>query len=55
MTITIHDGFALTPKRCSKCNRLFVLEFYDNYYKQVGFGYLDVMQIECRKCKKKEK
>ena len=48
MTITTYDKFALIPKRCSKCNRLFILEPYDIYYK------FDLKQIKCKQCKKKE-
>jgi hypothetical protein len=53
MTITTYDRFAVTPKRCNKCNRLFILEFYDIYYKQVGIDYFDLKQIKCKECKKK--
>lgn len=53
MTITTHDRFALTPKRCNKCNRLFIFEPYDIYYKQVGLDYFDLKQIKCKKCEQK--
>ena len=29
MTITKYDKFALKPTRCSKCNRLFIFEWYN--------------------------
>ena len=28
MTITYYDKFAFIPKRCNKCNRLFIFEGY---------------------------
>ena len=50
MTITRHDGVAIIPKRCDKCNRLFWLEPYDIYYKMVGcFGY-SLKHIKCIEC-----
>ena len=51
MTITTYDRFALTPKRCNKCNRLFILEPYDIYRKQVGIEYYGLEQIKCKRCK----
>jgi hypothetical protein len=50
MTITTYDKFALIPKRCSKCNRLFIFEGYDIYYKNIG--YFELKQVKCKKCKK---
>lgn len=50
MTITKHDGFAIIPKRCDKCNRLFWLEEYDIYYREVGIQRYSLRQIECREC-----
>ena len=29
MTITKYDKLALKPTRCSKCNRLFIVEWYN--------------------------
>lgn len=49
MTITTHDGFALFPKRCDRCNRLFWLEPYDVYYKEVGIEHYSLKQIKCDK------
>ena len=51
MTITNYDRFALIPQRCNKCNRLFIFEPYDIYYKKVGIGYFDLKQVKCKKCK----
>lgn len=28
MTITYYDKFAFIPKRCNKCNRLFIFEIW---------------------------
>lgn len=55
MTITYYDKFAFIPKRCNKCNRLFIFEGYNIYYKQVGFGYFDLKQIKCKNCINKNK
>lgn len=49
MTITTHDCFAVLPKRCDKCNRLFWLEPYDIYYKEVGIEHYSLKQIKCGK------
>lgn len=48
MTITYKDRFALIPKRCDKCNRLFWLEPYSVYYKEVGIEYYSLKQIKCK-------
>lgn len=55
MTITYYDKFAFIPKRCNKCNRLFIFEGYNIYYKQVGFEYFDLKQIKCKNCIDKDK
>ena len=52
MTITKYDGVAITPKRCNRCNRLFWLEPYNIYYKEVGIGRYSLKQIECKECMK---
>lgn len=49
MTISKYDKFAIYPKRCNKCNRLFVFESYNIYYKEIGGGF-DIKQIKCKKC-----
>ena len=54
MTITTHDGVAIIPKRCDKCNRLFWLEPYDVYYKTVGIGCCTLKMIKCIECIKAE-
>gem|GEM_PF-4352461 len=48
MTITYKDGFALIPKRCDKCHRLFWLEPYSVYYKEVGIEHYSLKQIKCK-------
>lgn len=50
MTITYYDKFAFFPKRCSKCNRLFIFEEYNIYYKIVT-----LKQIKCKNCVDKDK
>lgn len=49
MTITTHDCFAVLPKRCDRCNRLFWLEPYDIYYKEVGIEHYPIRHIKCSK------
>jgi hypothetical protein len=51
MTITNADGYAIIPKRCNVCNRLFWLEPYFIYYKIVGIDYYSLKQIKCKRCK----
>lgn len=56
MTIMKHDRFAMFPKRCDKCNRLFWLEPYNIYYKMVGLYYEQTFKCaECQECAKKRK
>jgi len=55
MTLTRHDGIAILPKRCSRCNRLFWLESYDIYYKEVGIEHYSLKQIKCMECIDKER
>ena len=50
MTITKYDRVAIILKRCNRCNRLFWLEPYNVYYKEVGIGHYSLKQIECKKC-----
>ena len=54
MTITRYDRYAFMPKRCDKCNRLFVFEPYNIYYKQVGYECFDLKQIKCKICSDKK-
>lgn len=50
MTITYNDSFAFLPKRCDICNRLFIFEGYNIFYKEVGIERYDLKQIKCRRC-----
>lgn len=50
MTITRHDGVAILPKRCDRCNRLFWLEPYNIFYRTVGIEEYSLKQIECKNC-----
>lgn len=54
MTITYYDKFAFLPKRCSKCNRLFIFEEYNIYYKMATYDW-DIKQIKCKNCVDKDK
>lgn len=54
MTITMYDKLALLPTRCDKCNRLFIFEWYNAYYKQVSpFG--ELKRVKCEQCLKEDK
>lgn len=54
MTLTKYDRFAIIPKRCDKCNRLFWLEGYNVFYKMVGVENYSLEQTECKECVKRE-
>ena len=54
MTITYYDKFAFLPKRCSKCNKLFIFEEYNIYYKMAAYDW-DIKQIKCKICADKGK
>lgn len=47
MTITYFDKFAITPKRCCCCNRLFVFENYNIFYEEVGIEHYSLVQVKC--------
>ena len=51
MTITRWDGFAFVPKRCDICNRLFWLEPYDYFTREVGIEYYPLRFYICKECK----
>ena len=53
MTITRWDRFAILPKRCSYCNRLFWLEPYNTLVKEVGIEYFPLKQVMCKDCDKR--
>ena len=47
MKITYYDKFALTPKRCSICNKLFWLEWYkENNIPLLRIPYTDYEQLD---------
>jgi len=50
MTITKYDRFAIIPKRCYKCNRLFWLEPYDIFYRDIGIWGHFYEMVKCKKC-----
>lgn len=51
MTITYYDHFAIVPKRCSKCNRLFWLEPYNIHYRFPA-PFIEIKNIYCIDCEK---
>ena len=55
MTITRWDGFAIIPKRCNVCNRLFLFEPFNSYVEEVGIEHYPLKQIRCKECSKKYK
>ena len=55
MTITKHDRIAIIPTRCNYCNRLFIFEPYDIYYREVGIECYDLKQRKCLECVNKLK
>lgn len=54
MTISMYDKFALLPTKCDKCNRLFIFEWYNVYYREVSH-LSEIKIIKCEKCLKKGK
>lgn len=54
MTITYYDKFAVFPKRCHECNRLFALEWYNCYEQSVCPNYPSLKIIKCKKCVKED-
>ncbi|MBO6243392.1 MAG: hypothetical protein J6O41_02335 [Clostridia bacterium] len=50
MKITYYDKFALTPKRCSICNKLFWLEWYNYRVKFVGIEQYPLELPVCHSC-----
>lgn len=55
MTIMYADRFAIVPRRCNVCDRLFWLEPYYIFYKVVGIERFPLKQIRCKRCNKKIK
>lgn len=54
MTISYFDKFAIFPKRCDTCNRLFWLEWY-NQYEKIYLNVSGLKFIKCKKCIEGEK
>ena len=42
--------FALFPKSCDKCGRIFIWERYDIFFKQVGIEYYSLKCVKCKEC-----
>lgn len=49
MTISYFDKIAIFPKRCDICNRLFWLEWC-NQYEKMSLWISGFKFIECKKC-----
>lgn len=50
MKITYYDKFAFTPKKCSKCNKLFIFEWYNKYEKFITPIVPPLIIIKCKDC-----
>ncbi len=50
MTIFEYDSYAILPKRCDDCNRLFWLEPYNISYRDVLLGFPPIKYITCINC-----
>ena len=46
--------FALIPKTCDKCDRIFIFERYFTYTRMMGIECHDVKFIECKNCHEKK-
>lgn len=55
MTITKYDRFALLPKRCDQCNRVFWLEGYNIHTRMVGIENYPLDWIVCKECSQGER
>mgnify|MGYP003342066634 CR=1 FL=1 len=55
MTITTYYNFAIFPKRCGHCHRLFIFEHYDiiNGTVLVNGEPVDSSSVLCKNCSKK--
>ena len=47
--------FALIPKTCDICDRMFIFEKYFTFPKMVGIEQKSIKLIECKKCHEKNK
>ena len=50
MTITKYDKLALKPTRCSKCNRLFIFEWYNWWERDISPCCPPLKIIKCKCC-----
>ena len=50
MTITKYDKFAFIPIRCSKCNRLFIFEWYNLNERDICPIAPPLKVIKCKNC-----
>lgn len=50
MTITYYDKFTILPKRCGNCNRVFIFEGYNWYYKDIPPYCSSLKMNICKKC-----
>ena len=50
MTITKYDKFAFIPIRCSKCNRLFIFEWYNWWERDISPCCPPLKIIKCKHC-----
>lgn len=50
MTLMKYDRFAIIPKRCYCCNRLFIFEPYNIHYKWIFATGNDYKYIKCKNC-----
>lgn len=54
MTITKYDKFAIKPKRCWYCNKLFIFEWY-NYTEMDVAPCTSIIKNKCQECIEKRK
>ena len=50
MTITKYDKFTFIPIRCSKCNRLFIFEWYNWLERDISPCCPPLKIIKCERC-----
>ena len=46
--------FAIIPKTCDKCRRIFWLERYETFYREVGIEHYDLKCVKCFRCRRNE-
>lgn len=50
MVITKYDSFAIVPKRCDKCNSLFIFEWYNWYVRYMSPDCAPFTVRICKRC-----